>query len=311
MRNMRIAHISDLHLCSNFKRSNITKTQKLIHHAVKQGIDHLVISGDISDNANEKDFLILRKILETYKLLNSNKTSIVIGNHDIFGGVQTAHDIIEFPSKCINTDYKEKVDRFVKYFEELFENTIRPLGENSFPFAKEIGNVVFIGINSIAKYSKLKNTFASNGHVSKMQRSGLQEIFSMERLKDKNKIVIVHHHFNKNSIESKSSESFLWNHVERFTMKLRGKKKLIKLFQSNGVELILHGHNHELKEYYRKGIRFINAGASVENEIPNETGLFIIDINGSELKIGLDILKDNMLETRVNFEEDLLVLSTA
>ena len=308
---MKIAHISDIHLCSEFKRNNIVKTKKLIKHAVEQSIDHLVITGDISDNAREKDFLILKKILETYNMFHSDKTTVVIGNHDIFGGVQTANDIINFPSKCLNTNYKEKVDRFVNIFKELFEDTYSPVENHPFPFVKVMGHVVLIGLNTIDKYSKLKNTFASNGHVSNLQREALNNILAMEQFKNKQKIILAHHHFNKSDIETKSSESFLWNHIESFTMKLRGKKKLFKLFKENGVKLVLHGHNHEIKEYFRKGIRFLNAGASVENELQNESGLFIIDINENELKVGLDILKQNILETSIKYEGNTLLPSVA
>ena len=308
---MKIAHISDLHLCGKFKRDNIVKTKKLIIHALEQGVDHFVITGDISDNAQEKDFLSLKKILETYKIFNSDKTSIIIGNHDIFGGVQTAHDIINFPAKCSNTNYKEKMMKFFKHFEELFENVIFASGDSPFPYAKVLGDVVLFAINSIDKYSKLKNPFASNGHVSKTERIELKKILGDERFSGKTKIAMLHHHFYKNSIPSKSSESSLWNSIENFTMKLRGKKKLLKIFIENGIGLVLHGHSHEIKEYNRKGIKFLNAGGSVDNDTISEAGLFIIEINGSDLKINFDLLKDNILDTRIDYTEELLVPSFA
>lgn len=118
---MRIAHISDIHLNSDLRKNNIGKTKKLISLALEIGFDHLVITGDISDNSNEKDFVISRKILKTFDLLDSRKTSIVIGNHDIFGGVQTVNDVLNFPSKCLKTDFHEKVSQFGVYFAELFE----------------------------------------------------------------------------------------------------------------------------------------------------------------------------------------------
>ena len=228
---------------------------------------------------------------------------MIIGNHDIFGGVQTANDIFKFPSKCINTNYNEKIESFRNYFKELFENAFFPLNGNIFPFAKVIGEIVFIGINSIDKFSKLKNPFASNGHVSKNQKEGLQEILSKDEYKNKQKIVLTHHHFNKNNPSVQSAENSLWGRVENFTMKLRGKKKLLKLLTENGVSLVLHGHNHEIKEYSRKGIRFLNAGASVDNETDDEAGLFLIDIDRYQLKIGLDLLKKNSVDTTLEFSD--------
>jgi 3',5'-cyclic AMP phosphodiesterase CpdA len=290
---MKIAHISDLHICSKFKRNNIAKTKKLLKHALDSGTDHIVITGDISDNAQEQDFFIFRKILQSFGLLSAERTSVVIGNHDIFGGAQTAQDVINFTSKCINTNYHQKVENFVKYFEELFENTFLPNKEERFPFAKEINDIVLIGINSIEEYSKLKNPFASNGYVSKNQMSGLEKIFSAKCFVDKIKIVLIHHHFYKNDFQAKSSESALWKRIESFTMKLRKKKKLFKMFNENNVGLVLHGHSHELKEYYRKTIKFLNAGGSVENDSKNEAGIFFVHINGSQIDVNLNLINTN------------------
>lgn len=304
---MKIAHISDLHLCSRFKRENIFKTKKLIKYALDRGADHFVFTGDISDNAQQNDFLILRKILQTYKLLSADKSTVIIGNHDIFGGVQTAHDILNFTTKCANTDYKEKVKKFYENFEELFENAFFADEENPFPFAKELGNIILIGLNSIDKYSKLKNPFASNGHVSKHQKENLQKIFDVKRFSYKIKIVLVHHHFFKNDDEAKSSEKTLWNKIENYTMKLRGKKKLINQFVENDVKLVLHGHSHEFKDYSRKGINFINSGASVDNQTEDESGLYMVEIDDENIRINLELLRDENISVEVEAENNVLV----
>ncbi|MDH7605654.1 MAG: metallophosphoesterase [Melioribacter sp.] len=289
MKKIKLAHISDLHLCKNYKKQNIRRLQHLIKLAVEENIDHLIITGDISDNSNENDYIILRKILETNKLFNFDKTSLVIGNHDIFGGIQSINDISNFPLKCLQTNYEEKILSFKNYFKELFENTIT-VSKNIYPYAKIIGNIVLIGLNSIDKYSKVKNPFASNGKISKQQKKELKKLFDLPSIKSKLKIIMIHHHFYKNNVEAKSSFNALWNKIESYTMKLRGKKKLIKLFKKNNVKLVLHGHSHELKEYSRKGIKFINAGGSIESDERSEPGLFIIEIDNENIKINLKII---------------------
>lgn len=301
---MKIAHISDLHLCSKFKKENIAKTKKIIMHALDNGADHFVFTGDISDNANQNDFLILRKILETYKLLRADKASIVIGNHDIFGGVQTAHDVLNFPSKCAKTNYKDKVKKFFEHFEELFENAFFPDDNNPFPFAKEIEDLLLIGINSIDEYSRIKNPFASNGHVLKTQRENIQKILNVNRFAEKFKVAMIHHHFFKDENEAKSSENSLWNTIENFTMKLRGKKKLLKLFKENDIGLVLHGHSHEFKNYDRKGIKFLNAGAAIDNEKDNQAGVFMIDISENKINVNLEVLdRENVFTSIISNNE--------
>lgn len=275
---MRIAHISDIHIGTSFKKANIGKTKKLIKFALEKGAEHFVFTGDISDNSEEKDFLIFRKMLQSFGLLHWEKTTLVIGNHDIFGGVQTAHDIINFPAKCLATDYDKKVIEFVGYFHELFENCFFPVTNKPFPFAKIIGDVVYIGLNTSDYYSRIKNSFASNGKVHREQFEGIKKILGMEKFNSKRKIILSHHHFYKN-IEKATSSSSVWTKIESYTIKLRGKKKLLKLFKKNNVELVLHGHSHEMRKYERKGIKFLNAGGSVDNSDSNKSSIVLIDIS--------------------------------
>ena len=276
----------------------------MLKNAIEKNCDHIVITGDVADNADEKDFLILRKILQTFNLLNPLKTSIIIGNHDIFGGVQTAYDVVNFPSKCMNVDYKARVHAFISYFEELFVGSFFPLADDVFPFAKEIKNFVLIGLNTIDEYSRIKNPFASNGKVNKTQFEALKTILASERFKEKRKIVLAHHHFYKNNVEAKSSESQMWNKIENYTMRLRGKKKLLNLFVENNIELVLHGHSHEMKDYFRKGIRFLNAGGSTDNDNKYDSQMYIIDINEQRVAVDLNIVKGTpVMEKNTSYEE--------
>jgi len=77
-------------------------------------------------------------------------------------------------------------------------------------------------------------------------------------------------------------------------MKLRRKKRLMKLFVKNNVELVLHGHSHEVKKYSRQGIKFINAGASVDGENQSTPGYFLIDSSANEIKTGFKNLDDRI-----------------
>ncbi len=299
---MRIVHISDLHFTTFFSNNNLTLIEQVLKYAIELEGDHIVITGDLTDNAEPKDFLILRKLFEKLDLINGNRFSLVIGNHDIFGGAQTAEDIFTFPEKCSRIDYNKKVKEFYFYFPELFDNSAYFNPERIFPFAKIIGNFLLIGLNSIAEYSRVNNPFASNGIISLEQLDEFYKIF--DRFKDENyrKIVMVHHHFNKMKIKENSSGS-LWQNIEKQTMKLRKKKRLLKLFNNESVELVLHGHYHESKEYERKGIRFSNAGASFINDNNKELNVNVIDI---EDKIDISIIKLPALKKTSTNNEQLI-----
>ena len=301
---MRIAHISDLHLSIKYRPWSYSAIKKLLRVIVEAKVDHLVITGDLTDNAEEHDFITFRNLLKTFGLLDSSRTSIVIGNHDIFGGPQTAQDIFTFPTRCANTDYEEKIRKFSQYFFELFENCYLPLEGKVFPFVKELEGHVLIGINTIDEYSRLRNPFASNGHISKEEKAGLAEIF--KKFAAKKKIILAHHHFYKNRIPSKSSEIGLWNRIENFTMKLRGKKKILKSFVENKVEMILHGHSHEMNEYYRKGIRVLNAGGTFDQEEKKIMKLFLIDILPFDTDTTLETIPFELTLPQVDFSSQLI-----
>ena len=132
---MKIAHLSDLHFSRKFKPDNIKKFKKLLKFALKQKFNHLVIAGDISDNAEEVDFEILKRILVNNGLWDPQKVSVTIGNHDIFGGVQTALDVVNFPSKCQRIDYEAKVSTFYKNFKDLMDGSIT-VDDMPFPYCK-------------------------------------------------------------------------------------------------------------------------------------------------------------------------------
>ncbi len=276
---MNLVHISDLHLGGLLKEDNTAKVIILLKTALAKGFDHLVITGDITDDGDEESFLLFRNILKNFNLLDPVKTTIIVGNHDIFGGVQTALDVLNFPKKCSAVDYTKKLNLFVSHFAELFTNSFFPSMNHFFPFLKIIKDCAIIGVNSIDQYSKLKNPFASNGRISPREFNDIKKILDREEIKQKKKVVLVHHHFYKNNIEVSSSTNSIWNKIESFTLKLRGKKKLIKMFSEKNVELVLHGHSHEIKEYKRRGIKFINAGAAVDNNDPSTVKLITVNIS--------------------------------
>lgn len=285
---MKIAHISDLHISSLQKQANLKKTKHLLDYVSGEGFDHLVITGDITHHANSRDFNVARRLLEQYDLLSPHKLSLVIGNHDIYGGVNRSRDVISFPKKCRRTDYQSKIKEFAGFFPEAFQDTYQPYQEEVFPYAKDLRELALIGINSIDLYSRLRNPFASNGRLSNAGLNGLYNIFDDRRYKGKPKIILIHHHFFKNRHGMKKPGQALWHNLIHYTVKLRGQKDMLQLFSDNNVRLVLHGHLHESREYWKHGIGFLNAGATVNGR------------NRQEFKVNFVNFSDNLLDIRIN-----------
>jgi len=293
-----IAHISDLHLNTFYNDENYLKVKSLIKHLSEQKIDHLVITGDLTDNASGKDLVLIRRLLKKYGFLKGERLSIVIGNHDIFGGVQKAEDIFLFPGKCKTINYDAKVWEFTSCFPEAFENCYYISPNNYYPYAKAVNDTLVIGLNSVAKYSKLNNPLGSNGDINVTQFNEVFDLLTSNADKFKHRLILVHHHFNKMKIKSKSSLGSLWQNIEKQTMKLRNKRRLFNLFKEFKVDMILHGHLHAMKEYYRKGIRFANAGAAIKNDKYDTLNVNYINIGKENIEVNTENIFCSLRQTK-------------
>lgn len=282
---MIFAHISDLHINTEIVNSHLRQTEALINSALEQGAEHFIITGDVSDKALAEDFRRLRELLKKYKLLDPQKLSMVVGNHDIFGGVSHAEDIFTFPEKCRTTDYSQGIYSFNNYFEEAFAECIYRSGDGSgYPFAKRIGQCLLIGLNSIQEYSSIKNPFASNGKICDRQKEELKKILMYFGDTVKYRILMVHHHFNKIKSNAVGLTETLWQNIEKQTMKLKNKSELIELLKAGNIDLVVHGHLHESGEYTRKDMRFLNAGASIKGNMKGFLSLNLINASHSSLE---------------------------
>lgn len=280
-----IAHIADLHLSAEHKRFNLRRARRLLDAVAGQNVDHVVVTGDIAADANRRDFEIAHRLFRSAGLTESGRLSVVIGNHDIFGGVHAAEDILSFPRRCREVDYARRVEEFRVQFHESFERCLFASDSNPFPFAKILGNIVLIGMNSVARYSKVKNPVGSNGEVGDGQLKRFRQLCEIPEIKRKRKLVLIHHHFNKSHPAGAGLLNSTWGVIERQTMKLRGKKALLELFREQGVELVLHGHVHTTVEYERKGIRFLNSGGALLGPPEAECAFHLIKVAPEGIEI--------------------------
>jgi len=217
--------------------------------------------------------------------------SIVIGNHDIFGGIHMAEEILDFPRRCKKTAYQKKIMEFKQYFQELFQDCQFTDTQNPFPYIKPLGDLLLIGLNSVAEYSSVKNPVGSNGKVSKNQIQRLDQMLSKGEFTNHTKIVLIHHHFKKIKKSVNGTMHSIWGAVENQTMKLRSKRDLLNLFRKHSINLVVHGHLHENREYTKKGIRFMNGGGSILNNDLPQLYVNIIKITSAGVTTELRVLR--------------------
>jgi 3',5'-cyclic AMP phosphodiesterase CpdA len=282
------AHLSDLHLSPDRYPERSVSFRASLDQSMKMGVDHIVITGDITNQARKIEFDHFTEIVNEYGLNDGKKMTVVAGNHDIFGGPYHAEDVLEFPSICKATDYAGRVAAFHRATEKLFAGSQFLSRDAVFPFVKIFGDVAFIGMNSVAHWSAMKNPIGSNGHVDDDQFELVESLLESTVLRGKRIFIAVHHHFSKNEkTPGRSKLERLWKAIEATTMKLRKKKRLLNLFSRTNIEGVLHGHIHHNEEYVRRNVRCFNGGGSVIPSVSGEKMLNIVSVGVSGVALSV------------------------
>ncbi len=306
---MKIAHLSDLHISPKSRPQNLEYTRKLLNYVLEEGVDHIVITGDLTDLAEPGDFYSVRKVFQEFGLLNPFKMTLIVGNHDIFGGVHLARDIFHFPGRCASIDYEKRVQEFKSYFLETFENIYAPPPPLVFPFVKPVGDILFIGLNSIAKYNRGANIFGSKGRIYTQQMNDIENMMSMKTYEARRRILLIHHHFNKQVDTQFSSRQPMLKRLELHANRLKYKWKMYKFMRRHNVDLVLHGHEHVSHQYMKKGFRFMNAGGCIDKNKPGQLRVNFIQYLGHELYTEIRMINESALKTQRKIFADTLVMS--
>jgi 3',5'-cyclic AMP phosphodiesterase CpdA len=260
----KIAHISDIHINTFTKNNHLQIFENLLKDIRKRKCDHLIITGDISNNALKEEYNIIINLLDKYKFNSSSSLTVCIGNHDIFGGTTKSGNSFFYPYLCKKINYSSKLNLFEKYFCDYDEKYFKDKNIFKYPKIKIIsGNLAAVIVNSIPKWSLQKNPGASNGYIYSDNLNKIKDCFKSELLKNKYVMVIIHHHFNTPNIDKDNLIHSLWLFSEKDTMKLHNGNDLLKLFYRYNVKYILHGHTHITNSYKIKNTVFLNSSGCV------------------------------------------------
>lgn len=294
-----IAHLSDLHLSAEHKRNHIRRTRRALDYINTIGAQHVVVTGDITADGTAADYRVARSVFASAGLLTPSRLTVTIGNHDVFGGVHTAEDVLTFPGRCAGIDAKAKVREFGEAFHETFRGAVMPSEKRVFPFVKVLGDIAIIAVNTIAPYSRLKNPLGSNGIVDDRAFAMLEELLQSPSLRSRRKVVALHHHFHKMRGEKNGTMHSVWGAIERQTMKLRGKSKLLRLFALTHVDLVLHGHIHRSMEYTREGVRFLNGGGSILHDQLDDLHINVIRMQAERTTVEIHRVAPESMPLRI------------
>ncbi len=282
---MKIAHLSDLHVNAARPGRRLDDVQRLLNEALEAGAHHVVITGDLSHTGRVEDLWLLRDLFLAYDLLDATKLSVVVGNHDIYGTVATPGEVLAFPKRCARVDVKSAVVEFYQVFDETLRGVHFPLHGDRSVYAKTVGPVVLVGVNSVGAYSPVANPFGSKGAIEGSRREALREVLGSYLYRDKIKFVAMHHHLGRCAWSDTTRNRSTLHKLERHAGRLKEKRHVVRLFRGHDVRLVLHGHLHESCFYQRQGQACMNGGGTLDRTDRRRMRFNLIEIDDDRLNL--------------------------
>ncbi len=233
---MRIAHLSDLHLLSlegavpfrlfnkrltgylnlRFHRRSVHKAfaVRAAARAIRQlGIDHVVITGDVSNLALENEFELVRTFLAQDLGLPAEQVSMVPGNHDTY------------------TAGSHRTRRFARTFAGYLQSDLpelTPPGE-VFPYVHLRGPAAIIGLSTALPRLPL----VASGALGRGQLAALARILAHPEVRDRTVVILQHHPIHNAPSATKRMLEGLDDAAEE-----------TRILANVPRGLVLHGHLH-------------------------------------------------------------------
>lgn len=235
---MRIAHLSDLHLLAlegavPFRLFNKRLTGYVnirlhrgaahrpwaVHAAAEairaMAVDHVVVTGDVSNLALEGEFELVRQLLEGGLGLGPENVSLVPGNHDAY------------------TAGAFRTKRFLQYLAPFTTSDLPELataeGFGRFPFVRLRGPAAIIGLST----ARPRPPLVASGSFGRSQLDALERILAHPEVARRTPVLLQHHPWH-------NPPSFL----KRLFEGLADADAQGRLLDGVPRGLLLHGHLH-------------------------------------------------------------------
>ncbi|MGQ0673726.1 MAG: metallophosphoesterase family protein [Hyphomicrobium sp.] len=231
---LTLAHVSDLHLTPivgfaprywNVKRvlgylnwlkgrrsvHRLSVADALIRDARQQGVDHILVSGDLVNIGLPEELALARDWLAS--LGPPDRVTVVPGNHDIYTALMHGTSCLDLwaanmsPCPC--------------------GRELMLPGPAPFPFVRCLGPVALIGLNSAVP----QPPFVAAGRLGKEQLGRLDHVLGQAAKAGLFRVVVIHH------------PPLIGLAPRRRA--LEDARELEALLARRGADLVLHGHNHQ------------------------------------------------------------------
>lgn len=230
---IRLAHLSDIHISSVSQTLTHMWTSKrllgganmllrrrrelindllpvVVEHIQQQQLDHVIVTGDFSTTALDKEFEGARQVLLPF--IEENRLTAIPGNHDLYTQGSVKKQVYErFFQDCHGVTEAGSVYPHVRHLDE---------------------NIALIGVNTCLA----TGLFQAWGEVDPAQLQRLKTI--LKREEGRMRIVLLHHYFQ----DRKGTEG---HHARN----LHNRTEVMKLLKECGADMVLHGHEHARYRY--------------------------------------------------------------
>lgn len=209
---------------------------RILEDVERLGVDHVVLSGDLTTLALDEEFATARRALNPLSG-DPSRLTIVPGNHD----------------RYTPGSFRER--RFERHFADHLQSDLPEYQQAGgfFPLARLVGDRLAV----VALDSSLVPVVPglAYGRVGRRQLSLFRAMLADLRLRDREVMVAVHHgpYDEKGLVECRSRG--LWDAAD-----------LLSICREGGVGALLHGHVHG--RFYRlctgSGVRIYGGGSSTQ-----------------------------------------------
>jgi len=254
-----LAHLSDLHLSGRNDRRALSLLAKMLRHFNAAGIDHLVISGDLSDVASPAGWAPVRDVLREHGFWHFDRATVLPGNHDLINleeEMRIYNALNPFPENRRQA-LREKVAAFCGMFGELMAGGSGAVA--GFPFVKVLHfsgiSLAFVGVNSVWPWHRSDNPLGARGFVDPSQLRALLSPDVAAALKESVVVGLCHHALKVYGTSSPIDQAFDW------TMEMINHAGYLAVMKKLGADVLLHGHFHRFQSYVIDGVPVINGGS--------------------------------------------------
>lgn len=239
---MRIAHISDLHvlalegvpwtrlltnkrltgyanvLLRRGRRHRVDVVRALARDLASMNVDHVAVTGDLTNLALETEFGAVRDVIEQDLRLPPSAVTIVPGNHD----------------RYTKGSYITK--RFEQYFKQYLKSDLAvpsAFGIDDYPVVKLRGPVALVGLCTAMP----RLPFVASGQVGRAQLAAFGWILQRREVTDRLLVLLAHHPV----FDSRGR-------IHELLEGLRDAPALREELQGCSQGLVLHGHLHRREQ---------------------------------------------------------------